>query len=100
MEAYRLAHESDGGAALAAPGRLPHRHCRQLRVWLLLVFLPGRHHSVRSQDDGHHEHRGCSPGRNAKIRSTGRATVERTSTSTLLQRAPGHDGRWTEQLSV
>ena len=43
----------DRGAPLAPAGHLVVLHHRQLRLRLLLVLLPGRHHPVRGQADRH-----------------------------------------------
>ena len=49
LEAPRPARRHRRGAPLAAPRRQLHRHRRQLRVRLLLVLLPRRHHPARGE---------------------------------------------------
>ena len=87
-------------AAVAAAGRLVHRHGRQLRVRLLLVLLPGRHDPVRGQADRRHLERRDAAGRDAAVGRAGRAAGVRADPPALLQRAARHDGRRTEQLGL
>ena len=51
LEARRHGVGPDRGAPLAPPGRELHRHRRELRVRLLLVLLPRRHHAARGEAD-------------------------------------------------
>ena len=51
------------GAPLPSPGGVLHRHGGQLRVRLLLVLLPRRHHPARGQAHRDHVHPGGGPGR-------------------------------------
>jgi primary-amine oxidase len=51
------------GTPVAAARRELHRHRRQLRVRLLLVLLPRRHHAVGGEADRHHVDHGRGPGR-------------------------------------
>ena len=57
--------DSPAGAPLAAAGRLVDLDGRELRVRLLLVPLPGRHHPVRGQADRHPLAGRVSAGRDA-----------------------------------
>ena len=66
LEARGLAQQPHRGPPLPPPRRLVHLHGRQLRVRVLLVLLPGRHHPVRDQAHRHHEHRRLPPGETRK----------------------------------
>ena len=68
----------------------------QLRVRLLLVLLPRRHHPARGQAHRHHVHPGGSPRRGARLRDPGGAAVwPRRSTS--ICSAPASTSRSTGQ---
>ena len=83
LEAPRLADGRERGPALAPPGGLVHRHRGQLRVRLLLVLLPGRHHPARGQADRHHLQRRRRARRDAAVGRAGHARDLRArSTST------------------
>ena len=84
LEAHRLPHRLRRGPADAPDGHLQHRHRRQLRVRLLLVPVPGRHHRVRGQALRRHLQRRRRRGRNARARrrsSPPASTARTTSTS-------------------
>ena len=86
-------HRHHRGAPLAAAGGLVHRHRRQLRVRLLLVLLPGRHHPARGQADRRHLERG----RAGRARSRGGASWSRPGVYGPIHQhffnvAPRHDG--------
>ena len=76
-----------GGPPLAAAGRLLDLDGRELRVRLLLVPLPGRHHPVRGQAHRHPVARRASPpGETPKYGSPRRAAALRARPPALLQR--------------
>ena len=100
LEAHRPASGHTRGAPLAPAGRVVHRDGRQLRVRLLLVLLPGRHHPVRGQADRHHLERRGAGRREAAVGRAGRAAGLRADPPALLQRAAGHDGRRPRQLRL
>ena len=58
LEARRHGLGAHRGAAVASPGGELHRHRGQLRVRLLLVLLPRRHHAARGEADRDHVHHG------------------------------------------
>ena len=72
-----------------ARGELLH-HGRQLRLRLLLVLLPGRHHRVRDQGDRGAVHLGASR-RRPPLLHRSRAGPRRPVPPTPVQRAAGHD---------
>ena len=70
-------------------GELLH-HGRQLRLRLLLVLLPGRHHRVRDQGDRGAVHLGASRRRPSLLHRS-RAGARRPVPPAPVQRAAGHD---------
>ena len=72
--------------------RLLLHHGRQLRLRLLLVLLPRRHHRVRGQDDRRAVHRRL-PGGAEPVLGRGRAGAGRAGPPAPVQRPAGHDGR-------
>ena len=82
LEAHRPpAARHAGGPPLAAAGGLVGLDGRELRVRLLLVSLPGRQHSVRSQADRHPLARRAAAGREAEVRH---ARSRRSSTRRII----------------
>jgi primary-amine oxidase len=88
-----LGDRQDRGPALAAAGDLDDRHRRELRVRLLLVPLPGRHHRIRGQADRGDLQRGPAPWAAAGPRHAGRSAGLRSQPPAHLLRTAGHDGR-------
>ena len=88
LEAHRLAHQPVGGAPIAPAGRLDGRHRGQLRLWLLLVLLPGRHDPDGGQAHGDHEHDRAEARRDGPLRDRGRTAAERP-LSSALSSTPG-----------
>ena len=68
LEARRHGVGADRGAAVPPPGRELDRHRGQLRVRLLLVLLPRRHHAARGQAHRHHVHHGRGERRRGRPR--------------------------------
>ncbi len=66
LEAHRLAQRPVGGAPIAASRGLYGRHGGQLRLWLLLVFLSGRHDPGGGEAHGDREHDRAGAGEPAR----------------------------------
>ena len=73
LEAHRLAHRPVGGAPIAPAGRLDGRHGGQLRLWLLLVLVPGRHDPDGGQAHRDREHDRARSPASGPLRHRGRA---------------------------
>ena len=100
LEARRPAHRPDRGPPLAAAGGQLHRHRGQLRVRLLLVLLPRRHHPARGEAHRHHVDHGRRGRRRAPLRHRGRAPAGRPLPPAPVQRPPRHGGRRPGQLRL
>ena len=69
------------------------RHRRQLRLRLLLVSLPGRHHPVRSQAHRHRPDRRGDARREIWLGRDGHAAARRPLAPAFFQRASAHGDR-------
>ena len=96
LEAHRLANQPDGGSSGSTPVRFPGRHGGQLRLWLLLVLLPGRHDPDGGQAHGDHELDRIEARRDAALRDRGRPAGA-TPRITSISSAPASTSRWTER---
>ena len=83
LEARRHGLGPHRGAPLAAPRRELHRHRRQLRVRLLLVLLPRRHHPARGEADRDHVDHGGGRRRRRRPRQDGGARAWRRRTTSI-----------------
>ena len=84
LEAPRPARRHRRGPALAPPRRELHRHRRQLRVRLLLVLLPRRHHPARGEA---HRHR-VADGRRRRATDPSSPNVDRARARRAAPPAP------------
>jgi primary-amine oxidase len=72
LEALRIPQRDVRGAAVTPPRHLVLHHRRKLRLRILLVLLPGRHHSARSQAHRHHPDGGDRTGQAVSVGRHGR----------------------------
>ena len=70
------------------------RDGRQLRLRLLLVPLPGRHHPARGQAHRHHPDGGDCAGQVLSVGRHGGDNLGGPTSPAFLQRSPAHDARW------
>ena len=79
---------------------LLHRHRGQLRVRLLLAFLPGRQHRVPGEADRDRQQHGRGPRRHTQVRLHDRPAARRPRPPALLRHAPRHEHRRRDQLRL
>ena len=92
LEALRIPHRRARGAAVAAAGDQLLRHGRQLRLRLLLVPLPGRHHPARGEAHRHHPDRRRHARGGVSLGRHGAARPRRPDAPAPVLRAAAHGG--------
>ena len=91
LEALRIPQRDLRGAALTPARHLVLHDGWKLRLRVLLVLLPGRHHPARSQAHRHHPDGGDRAGQALSVGRHGRRKSRRSDPPAFLQCPPAHD---------